>query len=300
MTEIRKEWVGFSPWRVWTIALNTLTVRQKVFLILILFALVVIANASFLSQFTFGGDGGQESLEKLKFVKDFSLGAISILGMLIAIVGTAQMIPNELEQRTIYTILSKPVRRVEFLLGKFGGGALLVLVSVVLMSVMFAAELKFKGENYLGIARQALQQAPDVTGAENVTREAAAIKAAMYDPDLVKALALIYMKLALLAAITLLVSTFSTSMVFNVAVAVLIFFAGHLVGAAKEKWATSGAAQFLLALIPDLGIFNLADDVTLGVATVPWAYVLKVATYGCVYLVAVLGAAHFIFAEREL
>ena len=301
MTEARHEWVGFSLGRVWTIALNTLTeaVRQKVFLTLILFALVLIASASFFSQFGFGEDGSQEALEQLKFIKDFCLGAISVFGVLIAIVGTAQLIPNELEQRTIYTILSKPVRRVEFLLGKYAGSALLVLVSLVMMSLMFAAALKFKGDNYIGIARQTQQESVNTPGADDATRQVARIESAMYDSDLVKALWLIYVKLALLAGITLLVSTFSTSMVFNVAVALLVFFAGHLVGAAKERWGEGGASRFLLAIIPDLGMFNVADDVILGNA-IPWGYVARVTLYGVAYLVAVLAAAHFLFADREI
>src|ERR1700693_3445858 len=96
-----KEWVGFSPGRVATIAENTFieAVRQKVFYILLLFALVMIASAGFFAQFSFG--------EQLKFVKDFCLGAISVFGTLIAIVGTALLLPNEVENRTIYTILAK-------------------------------------------------------------------------------------------------------------------------------------------------------------------------------------------------
>ena len=107
------ERVGFSLGRVGTVAANTFveSLRQKVYNILIIFALVVIASASFFSQFTFS--------EQLKFVKDFCLGAVSVFGTLIAIVGTAQLLPAEMESRTIYTILAKPVRRVEFLLGKY-------------------------------------------------------------------------------------------------------------------------------------------------------------------------------------
>lgn len=301
MTDARQEWVGFSMARIWTIALNTLTesVRQKVYLILILFALVLIASASFFSQFGFGEGGGQAALEQLKFIKDFCLGAISVFGTLIAIVGTAQLIPNELENRTIYTILSKPVRRCEFLLGKYLGSGLLLLVSVVMMSVMFGAALKFKGDNYLRLTRTAAMQGEDKAAVEEAVRMAERIHSTVYDPDLVKALVLAYMKLALLAAITLLVSTFSTSMVFNVAVTLMVFFLGHLVGAAKERWGESGVARFLLAVVPDLSVFNVADDVILGHA-IPWLYVVKVVLYGAIYLSAVLAAANFIFAEREM
>ena len=100
--------------------MNTLTeaVRQKVFNFFLIIGLVFIASASFFAQFTFG--------EQMKFIKDTCLGVISVISTLIAIVGTAQLLPSEVENRTIYTILAKPVRRFEFLLGKFFGSLLLL------------------------------------------------------------------------------------------------------------------------------------------------------------------------------
>jgi ABC-type Na+ efflux pump permease subunit len=283
------EWVGFSPGRVAVIARNTFTeaVRQKVFNILLIFALVVIGTASLFAEFSFG--------EQLKFVKDFCLGTISVFGTLIAIVGTAQLLPNEVENRTIYTILAKPVRRLEFLLGKYMGSALLIFMSLVLMSVMFGGALVYKEQRLITGARA---EEPSV-GAAEVQQEVQQIQAATFDPDLVKAVLLIFIKLALLAAITLLVSTFSTSMVFNVTVAFMILIAGHLVGTAKDMWADNRLAVWLLGIIPDLGSFNIADDIILGSA-IPWAHVVKVALYGLMYLVCVVAGAHFIFADREI
>ena len=108
-----RERVGFSAHRVSVIAVNTLTeaVRQKVFILFLLIGLVFIASAIFFAHFSFG--------EQMKFIKDTCLGVISVISTLIAIVGTAQLLPSEVENRTIYTILAKPVRRFEFLLGKF-------------------------------------------------------------------------------------------------------------------------------------------------------------------------------------
>lgn len=300
MIEHPREWVGFSPARVGVIGLNTLTesVRQKVYNILLVFALVTIATASFFAQFSFGEGAGQVASEQLKYIKDFCLGAMSVLGMLIAIVGTAQLIPHELESRTIYTILAKPVRRFEFLLGKYVGMLLLIAVSLVLMSVMFGAILWFKESGLTsGILREA--RAHSGVAAEDVQRLVTQIRAEAYDPDLVKGILLIGVKLAVLAAITLLVSTFSTSMVFNVTVSLMVFFAGHLVGATREVWQAQPVVRYLLTIIPDLGMFNVADDINLGHA-IPWGHVGKVAMYGVVYLSAVLGAAHFLFADREI
>jgi len=295
------EWVGISPRRINTIALNTLTesVRQKVYLILILFALVLIATASFFEQFSFGGMTAKAPVDQVKFIKDFSLGAISVLGTLIAIVGTAQLLPQEVENRTIYTVLSKPVRRFEFLLGKYLGSVWLIVLSLVVMSVMFGAVLLIKGGPLLEQTRQEGAAAATAEAKEIAQREFEAVRAGVYDVNLGKGLLTTAAKLAVLAAITLFVSTFSTSMIFNVAVALMVFFAGHLVGAAKEAWAAQPVLQYLLAIVPDLGMFNLSDEIILGNA-VPWAHVGKVVGYGVAYLSVTVAAAHFVFADREI
>lgn len=295
------ERVGFSLRRVWQVAVNTFTesVRQKVYNILLIFALVVIASASFFSQFTFTEDVAQVASYELKSIKDTCFGALSVIGMLIAVVGTAMLLPNELESRTIYTILSKPVRRFEFLLGKYLGSVLLTFISLVLMTIMFLAVLAFKEQRLTGELRVQSSQAPSPEVLQETQHQIERIRAEAFDGDIAKGVILIFVKLGLLAAITLLVSTFSTSMVFNVAVALLVFFMGHLVGIAKEVWQQYTVINYLLSVIPDLGLFNVADDVILG-KTIPWAHVGKVALYGVTYLSAVVGAAHLIFANREI
>ena len=121
--------------RIIIIARNTLTeaVRQKVLTVLLLFGVVMICTSSFFSQVVID--------QQIKFVKDFGCGAIGLIGLFIALLSTAQLLPQELHNRTIYTILAKPVRRAEFLFGKFFGVVLLLALSVALMSLAFAATL---------------------------------------------------------------------------------------------------------------------------------------------------------------
>ena len=284
-----REYVGFSPGRIWIIAVNTFTesIRQKVYNVLLIFALIAIASASFFAQFSFS--------EQLKFVKDFCLGSISVFGTLIAIVGTAQLLPNEVENRTIYTILSKPVRRFEFLLGKYMGSILLVVVSVVMMSLMFGLALKFK-ENRL-IAE--LRSSENVPATKDEREAIAQIRAEAFDPDIVKGVILIVVKLSLLAAITLFFSTFSTSMVFNVIVSFMAFFVGHLRAGAVDVWASHKILMAILAIVPDLGAFNVADDIILG-NVIPWWHVAQVAFYGVARTLVIVVAAHLIFSKREI
>jgi hypothetical protein len=119
--------------------------RQKIFYFMIAFALLMIGAASFFSIFTFGEEA--EYITQLKFIKDTGLGAISVFGSIIAIVATAQLLPSELENRTIYTILAKPVHRLEFLLGKYAGAALLLGISVFLMGLLFLGVVALKEQN---------------------------------------------------------------------------------------------------------------------------------------------------------
>src|SRR3954449_12327592 len=122
---------SFAPGRIAAIARNTLTelTRLKVFYVILLFALVLIGSSAFMAKLTFQ--------QELQVLKDISLGAMSILSSVLAVLATARLLPEELEDRTIYTILAKPVERIEYLLGKLLGVLLLLAISIALMSVLF-------------------------------------------------------------------------------------------------------------------------------------------------------------------
>src|SRR5438067_10665630 len=102
---------AFSFSRVLAITANTLTelTRLKGFYVLLVFALLLIGSSIFVSQFTFQ--------QEFQMLKDISLGAMSIFTSLLAIIATARLIPQDIDDRTIYTILAKPVPRLECLLG---------------------------------------------------------------------------------------------------------------------------------------------------------------------------------------
>src|SRR5438105_11739335 len=126
---------GFSPGRIFAISINTLIelTRQKVFYVLLIFALLLIGCSVFMARFTFQ--------QEFQILKDISLGAMSIFSSLLAIVATARLIPQDIEDRTIYTILAKPVPRFEYVIGKVAGVLLLLAISTVVMTAMFLAVL---------------------------------------------------------------------------------------------------------------------------------------------------------------
>jgi hypothetical protein len=292
--------------RIVIIARNTLTeaIRQKVLSVLLLFGLVLICTSVFFSQVAID--------EQIKFVKDFGCGAIGLIGFFITILSTAQLLPQELHNRTIYTILAKPVRRGEFLLGKFFGVVLLLSLSVALMSLAFAGTLLWQESQ--GIASvDAIynrtpnwQNSPDVMG--EYRHDVAAIETQVRDPQLVEAVLLIFAKLVMTAAMALLISTFSTSFIFTVVTTIMLYLIGHLESVARDVWLQRGAETsvwqsgflgFISLLVPDLNAFTIIDEILAG-NRVPWWHAFNLLGYAGVYVIVLLAVSELIFRHREI
>jgi ABC-2 family transporter protein len=291
------EYRGFSPARISAITTNTLTelIRQRVFYVLLIFALILIGSSVFMARFTFQ--------QEFQILKDVSLGAMSIFSSLLAIVATARLISQDIEDRTIYTILAKPVPRFEYLLGKLGGVLLLLAISMAAMAALFLAVLYFREQAVLKETARQLARAPQeqLNDALNVVRSTG------LNIDILAGVVVICLKASLLAALTLLVSTFSKTNVFSIVVMVFVYFIGHLQATAREYWLEQPGAGWLargfLALValifPDLQAFNLVDDIVAGVA-IPLAIFSKTILLGIFYVAIYTLAAILVFYGKEL
>lgn len=288
--------------RIAAIARNTLleALRQRVLNVILVFGLVVLAGANLFSEFSFD--------DQFKFIKDYCLGVMSLIGVIMAIVAVAQLLPAEMEGRTIFTILSKPVRRWEFLMGKYLGVAAMLLLTLLLMAAVSAAVLFAQERALAADARAGLARATDPQAVEAAKASLAKIAAAARDPWLLAAVTLVTVKVLLVAGIALAISTIATSMMFTVVVTSLIYIAGHLESTARAVWLdptqpAGPAAKAFLAivsiLIPDLGVFNLIDEIVVG-NTVTIAYLLKALAYAGGCLTVVLLVACALFESREL
>ena len=287
----------FSLWRIRAITANTLTelTRLKVFYVLLVFALVLIGSSIFMAQFSFQ--------QEFQILKDVSLGAISLFTSLLAIVATARLIPQDIEDRTLYTILAKPVPRFEYVLGKIAGVLLLLGISTLVMAAAFMLVLYMREQAVLhAILRQMPGAPPDqIADALRVVRSSA------FKIDIVPGIVIIYLKACLLAALTLFVSTFATSNIFTIVVMAFIYFIGHLEATAREYWLqehSSGLiARVFLAIVallfPDLQAFNLVDDIVAGTA-ISLALFAKTALLGVFYTVIYTLLAAFVFYGKEL
>jgi ABC-type transport system involved in multi-copper enzyme maturation permease subunit len=126
---------AFSVGRIAAITVNTLTelTRLKIFYVLLFFALFLIGSSIFMARLTFQ--------QEFQVLKDIALGSMSIFTSVLAVVATARLIPQDLEDRTIYTILAKPVPRSEYLLGKLAG--VLLLLAHFFLSCSTSASKQF-------------------------------------------------------------------------------------------------------------------------------------------------------------
>lgn len=281
----------------WAIGWNTFIelVRMKVFYFLLIFALLIIGNSAFVAKFSFQ--------EQFQMLKDISLGAMSVFTSLLAILATANFLPKDMEDRTIYTILAKPVPRFSYLLGKLTGIMLLLGLSILLMTGMFLVVLWLREHGVLSETRAQLAGAP----AEELTAALKEVTNSTFNPNLAPGIAIIFVKAALLASLTLFISTFSTSGIFTILMTVAIYFIGHLQATARDFWLAGVDVQWwsrLLAagvalLFPDLQAFNLTDDVIAGVA-VPLTLFLQTLALGGLYVAVYFFLAALVFAGREL
>ena len=129
-----------GPAAIVAIGLNTFreAIRDRVLYLLLAFALILIAVSRLLSLLTVGNEG--------KIIKDVGLSAISLFGVLTAVFVGVSLVFKEIERRTVYTLLANPVRRWQFLFGKFLGLFAVLAMNVMLMSLALFAVLAFRGE----------------------------------------------------------------------------------------------------------------------------------------------------------
>ncbi|HOJ32302.1 MAG TPA: ABC transporter permease subunit [Candidatus Hydrogenedentes bacterium] len=132
----------------WAIAVYTWRegMRKKTLVGFLILSLLVIFGSNFVTAFLYesGGSEGPTSDVDTKLIKDICITAIAIFGILITIFISASVVPTEVENKVIYTVLSKPVRRFQYLFGKFVGVQLIVLLNLCLMGILFFFALYFK------------------------------------------------------------------------------------------------------------------------------------------------------------
>ena len=252
------------------------SVRDRVLYALGGFALLLIGTSYLIGELTAGQD--------IKIIKDLGLAAISIFGVMMAVFIGVGLVWKEVEQRSVYSLLSKPVRRHELVLGKYVGLAVTLAVNVIMMTAAL----------YLVLAYMATTFPPQARAAWPVPAT---------DPAMLKAILLIFVELLLVTAIAVLFSTYSgpfLSMVFTVGLWTIGTFNSELrnFDAVTESPIARGLTRALYYGLPGFSAFDVKLQVVHGLA-VPWPYVGGTVLYGLTYIAVLLVAAMAIFSRRD-
>jgi Cu-processing system permease protein len=281
----------------WTVATTTFqeAIRRKWMTALLGFAVVMLAVSTF---FTWMQPG-----EEQKFLRDYGIGFTVIMTLIAAIFLGVALIPPEIERRTIFTILSKPVTRLEFLIGKFVGLMITLMMNLVVMAVIFLLAY-----SWFVISREGMSKA-FLNDGLGVSKHGLGFDLL----NLSKALFLNVGTLSIMSAVALVLSQFLSGITAIIA-SFIIYFLGQSASywerlasgtgdaSVKAKPALPPAVLVIVDavyfVLPRLDRFDvrerLVNDLPIGLN-----YIVKAGASGAIYTAVLLTIAHFTFSDRE-
>lgn len=247
------------------IALNAFreTLRDKILYNLVLFAGLLIGLSVLLADLSI--------TEHHKVIADMGLAAINLIGVIIAIFVGISLVNKEIERRTIYTIMARPISRTFFILGKYLGLALTLFVNMTIMMAVFLATLW-------------LYHVP-------------------IEQSLFQAVELIFVEILVVTAIALFFSTF-TSTTLSAIFTLGLYVIGHLtadlrsVVANGESGGVKAVVDLLYYLCPNLEMLNIKGQAAVGILVAP-EYLLLASLYGVMYAGVLLTSACLVFQKRD-
>jgi ABC-type transport system involved in multi-copper enzyme maturation permease subunit len=252
------------------------SVRDRVPLTIVGFGALLVGASYLIGQLTAGQD--------VKIIKDLGLAAISLLGLLIAVFIGIGLVAKEIEKKSIYSLLSKPLTREQLVLGKFLGLVMTLAVNLTAMSAAFYAILWYQ-QVTVPASQQAVWPAPAV------------------DPRLLICIGLVFAELVLITALALFFSTFAGPLT-SVLLTLGLWVAGHFNADLRQfeqvvdSTAAAALARAAYYVLPNLAPFDVKAEVVHGVP-VSASHVGLTLAYGVVYVSLLLVAATTIFKRRD-
>ena len=254
-----------SPGRIWAVAVNTFreAVRNKILYALLALAVAMIGSGVFLGQLALD--------QNIRIIQDFGLFFMTLFGMVIAVFVGVTLLYEEVQRRTVYVLLSSPLRRTEFLLGKYVGMLLTLGVMIAVMGAVVVLLLGLQGAPVGGV--------------------------------LLQAIALAYAELAVVTAVALLFSSFSTpylSGFFTFGIFVMGRLSGDLLRLlpSLEPAYVRPPLRVVAGLLPQLWRFDFTARVVYGRPVGMDTFALT-AMYAVTYSAVALALAAFIFRRKD-
>lgn len=256
-------------------------IRQPVFPMLMGLSILMLVVNTFIPFFSLGDD--------VKMLEICGLATMLICGMLLAIWTSSMSIADEIEGKTAMTLLSKPINRRQFIVGKFMGIQTAVLTLLVPIAIVFCGLVYYK----------MFYDARESASADTLTTEIAFYEALRVLPGV----ALVFLEITIMSAISVAIST-RLPMVVNMVTCLAIFVVGHLtpslVGANLGKLEpVMFIARMIAIVLPAVENFNIESAIVTG-AMVPPAYIGWTALYTAAYTAMAIVLAFMLFEDRDL
>ncbi len=270
-------------------------IRQPVFSLLLFIGLALLVANTFVPFFTFGED--------VKMLKDCGLATILISGLMLAVWTASMSISGEIEGKTAMTLLSKPINRRQFVLGKYIGIVQAVLWLMLPLVLAFLTLIYYK----VGYdAKEASKDVPawfiysSVAGIRIPLLYGVRLEAVL---QILPGILLILMEAAVLTAVSVAIST-RLPMIFNIVTCFTIFVIGHLTPSLVQQDIVQlepvvFMARLIATMLPSLEVFNMQAAVATGIV-VPPDYLGFSLLYCCAYSAAAILLAFILFEDRDL
>ena len=285
---------------IWAIAKTTVgdALRKKVLQVFMVVAIgLIVLSLSFSQTLSFSSQRGGSA--DLMLLKSFGLGMMALAGIFISLILGVSLIPQEFERRTIYTILAKPVKRYEFITGKFVGALLTLGITTGLMGLTFIITVVAKA-----IGAHQLAASPTVGQIQGAGETSVAI----FDANMIWGVVLVYLQFMVLSSIVLLFSLIFTTTV-NFFMGAAVYVIGFMSTVVTSLGGAEGANNFQRAffttiyyVLPRFDEFNIPNQLLHPETQVDNMafYTLKMALYGLLFVSVTLVAAILIFERKEV
>jgi len=252
------------------------SVRDRVPYAMVVFAVLLIAASYLIGQLTAGQD--------LKTIKDLGLAALSIFGLFIAVFIGIGLVSKEVDKKSVFGLLSKPISRTQFILGKYAGLVMTLAVNLGVMTIAYYAMLYYMHAMTPATVRSAWPSPAT-------------------DPRLLIAIGLIFAELMLVTALALFFSTFSSPLLATL-LTLGLWVAGHFNGDLRnfetvvDNPIAIGVARAAYYVLPNLAPFDVKAEVVYGMPIAMRALGFTL-LYALVYITLLLTAAVTIFRRRD-
>ena len=246
----------------------TQLVRMKVFYFLGVFALILLASNLFNIQSLDRPD--LEGVDVLRSIRSWSLGTMTLFSVVLGIVATALLLPKDVEDRTLYTILAKPVPRLDYLVGKLGGVLLLLFASLLVMDLLMTGVLAIRSHLIVEAQEASALKAGWPKDQIEAMQQGTLRQGATW--DLQGAVLLVFLRSVVVSSTALMLSIISTSTLFTTITGFIVYFMGNFHKIVRETYfeghGTGPLERFaglvIAAIFPNFEIYNPVDEVIAG------------------------------------